>query len=60
MEHIIGRCIVMLIYLVKEHTAKESLQALLDAGRHSGVEGDAQIAKFVFKPMSFSTTRLKD
>jgi hypothetical protein len=36
------------------------MQALLDAGKHSDVEENAKIAKFVFSYMSFSTTRLKD
>jgi hypothetical protein len=36
------------------------MQALLDAGKQSEVEENANTAKLVFNHMSFSTTGLKD
>ena len=52
MEHVICRCIVMFIYLVKNktNTAKESMQAVLDAARHNDVEENAMS---VFNHMFF-------
>jgi len=51
------------IYLFGEkNTAKESMQALLDAGRHNDVEENVVITKLVFNHMSFShhqTERLR-
>jgi hypothetical protein len=54
----------MLIYFVKNNTntAKETMQALLDVGRHNGIEENAMITKLVFNHMSFShhqTERLR-
>jgi hypothetical protein len=47
-------CDVHLFGEKKNITAKESMQALLDAGRHNDVEENAKIAKIVFNHMSFS------
>jgi hypothetical protein len=54
----------MFIYLVKNNinTAKESMQALLDAGRHIDVEENAKITELMFNSVSFShhqTERLR-
>jgi len=47
---------VIFIYFVKNktNTAKEIMQAVLDAGRPNDVEENAMITKFVFNHMFFS------